>query len=331
MCEKVTRGFLCQSGQAEGAGAVLRPVGSVAPLQAPSLEEPARSRRKPEARFCVTYQRDIAGGGDVGQGVFRKASQGPAPRSASVQRILQRGLVSATQAASITGKLYFMLSTAFGCVGLAVLYVLRDGAQSAMPGSPAYYALRFAQVASGLLKARRYHASHIKARRRPPLYIWSDAYYASWEAHEGSWRRGAGIGFVCYDPETKQAWTGYMQTPEYFFALFVLKKQYVGQLESLAVLAADITMSSLVPGCMQDREVLHFIDNDSSLAGLQKGYSSKPDTALILMAFWLHASAVSAIPRFEWVASALNIADLASRDKYAMKSSKLSQIALELK
>ena len=66
---------------------------------------------------------------------------------------------------------------------------------------------------------------------------------------------------------------------------------------------------------MQDREVLHFIDNDSSLAGLQKGYSSKPDTALILMAFWLHASAVSAIPRFEWVASALNIADLASRDK----------------
>jgi hypothetical protein len=89
----------------------------------------------------------------------------------------------------------------------------------------------------------------------------------------------------------------------------------VGQLESLAVLAADITMSSLVPGCMRDREVLHFIDNDSSLAGLQKGYSSKPDTALILMAFWLHASAVSAIPKFEWVASALNIADLASRDK----------------
>ena len=44
-------------------------------------------------------------------------------------------------------------------------------------------------------------------------------------------------------------------------------------------------------------------------------HSSKPDTALILMASWLHASAVSAIPRFEWVASALNIADLASRDK----------------
>jgi hypothetical protein len=235
--------------------------------------------------------------------------------SGSAQRILLRGTVSATQAASITGKLYFMLSTAFGCVGLAALYSLRDGAQTATPGSPAYYALRFAQVASGLLKARRYYASHRKASRRPPLYIWSDAYYAAWETHEGSWRRGAGIGFVCYDPETKRSWTSYMQTPEYFFQLFVLKKQYVGQLESLAVLAADITMSSLVPGCMQDREVLHFIDNDSSLAGMQKGYSSKPDTALILMAFWLHASAAGAIPKFEWVASALNIADLASRDK----------------
>ena len=88
--------------------------------------------------------------------------------SASAQSILRRGSVSATQAASITGKLYFMLSTAFGCVGLAVLYSLRDGAQSAMPGSPAYYALRFAQVASGLLKARRYRQLPIQASAKGP-------------------------------------------------------------------------------------------------------------------------------------------------------------------
>ena len=50
---------------------------------------------------------------------------------------------------------------------------------------------------------------------------------------------------------------------------------------------------------------------------LRKGYSGKPDTALLILAFWIHAVLAGALPWFEYVNTKLNIADLASRDDCA--------------
>ena len=55
----------------------------------------------------------------------------------------------------------------------------------------------------------------------------------------------------------------------------------------------------------------HMLD----VEGLKKGYSSKPDTALILLAFWIRVVLVGARPYFEYVCSACNIVDLPSRDR----------------
>ena len=75
------------------------------------------------------------------------------------------------------------------------------------------------------------------------------------------------------------------------------------------------------------------VDNSSSLAGMQKGYSARPDTALLIMAFWIHATDKAARPLFERVPSALNISDLASRNKCDVLLSVLprcSEVALVL-
>ena len=39
-----------------------------------------------------------------------------------VSRAITSGRLSSAEASTLMGKLYFMLSTAFGCVGVAVLY-----------------------------------------------------------------------------------------------------------------------------------------------------------------------------------------------------------------
>ena len=222
-----------------------------------------------------------------------------------------RGSLSAGASSSLAGKLFFMQSTAFGRVGKALLQVVQLGG-SCLPGTSLYAALMFFLVALQLLPKQK-----VRARRsaKPPLYIWADAYYTARETIGDMVQRGAGLGLVIFDPVTGRILVSHMQTPEYFFALFEPKSQYVGQLESLAQLAATITAEYHIPGCLSDRDVIHFIDNTSSMEGLKKGYSSKPDTALILLAFWIRVVLVGARPYFEYVRSACNIADLPSRNR----------------
>ena len=118
---------------------------------------------------------------------------------------------------------------------------------------------------------------------------------------------------MIFDPETGETIVAAQQTPLYFFSIFLPKKQYVGQLEALAALAAYTTAAAYRPGMFLGREVVHFVDNTSVIAGLRKGYSSRPDTALILISFWLLITILGCNPWFEYVPSKLNIADLPSR------------------
>ena len=61
-------------------------------------------------------------------------------------------------------------------------------------------------------------------------------------------------GVVIYDPETGETIVAAAQTPTYFFCIFLYKKQYVGQLEALAALAAYTTAAAYRPGMFKDRE-----------------------------------------------------------------------------
>ena len=63
------------------------------------------------------------------------------------------------------------------------------------------------------------------------------------------------------------------------------------------------------------REVIHWVDNQSAMAGFVKGYSGKEDTALILSAFSFKMAELQFRVWWEFVPSAQNVADLPSRGK----------------
>ena len=110
-----------------------------------------------------------------------------------------------------------------------------------------------------------------------PILIWSDKSYSQYHVDEGL-VHDAGLGVVIYVPVTGEPIVAAAQTPAYFFAIFVPKRQYVGQLEALAALAAYTTAVARRPGMFIGREVVHFVDNTNVVAGLRKGYSSRPLT-----------------------------------------------------
>ena len=95
---------------------------------------------------------------------------------------------------------------------------------------------------------------------------------------------------------------------------FKARKQYIGQLELYAALAAYTTFKDELQG----RKVVHWIDNTSALASLIKGYSSKPDSAQIVHAFHSFNLGLKCKVWFEYVNTKANIADEPSRKEFGL-------------
>ena len=91
--------------------------------------------------------------------------------------------------------------------------------------------------------------------------------------------------------------------------MFVQRKQYIGQVELLGVLAAYTTFGNEVAG----RRVLHFVDNSSALAASCSGMAGPCDSRYIVQA--LHATLMGLNARvwFEYVRSKANCSDDPSR------------------
>eukprot|EP00966_Prymnesium_polylepis_P039768 923189-Prymnesium_polylepis.1 len=68
-----------------------------------------------------------------------------------------------------------------------------------------------------------------------------------------------------------------------------------------------------MPGVFLDSEVIHFVDNTSTVYGLVKGYSARPYSAGVILAFHLCDLALCCGVWFNYVASKANVADLPSR------------------
>ena len=91
---------------------------------------------------------------------------------------------------------------------------------------------------------------------------------------------------------------------------FAVRKQYIGQLETLAAAAAYFTLGHI----LVDRHVIHFIDNVGALSALGKGYTTDIDSARLSHAFHLLNARLRVSVWFNYVASGANISDLPSRD-----------------
>jgi len=155
-----------------------------------------------------------------------------------------------------------------------------------------------------------------RATLQVPTIVLTDAMY-----QRGS-SRPAGLGAVYSFPES----TGIVPRRMFTFgeadaaflaalANFSERATYISQLEVLAVLAA-------ISGEAGERlrgQVVHFyIDNQSALSGLHKGYSGCLDMAHLINAFWLRALELRITPWFSYVLSKSNLADLPSRSREAL-------------
>ena len=125
--------------------------------------------------------------------------------------------------------------------------------------------------------------------------------------YEGS--KGS-LGFVAFDPDTSAYFYSAYEVPAWVYTFFRVLKQYIGQLEILAVLFAYMTLPRTV---VCGRPILHYIDNTSSMAGAIKGSSPKRDSAWMLTVMHLLFAVLDISPWFAYVASAANCSDGPSR------------------
>eukprot|EP00972_Heterocapsa_arctica_P060956 8990363-Heterocapsa_arctica.AAC.1 len=84
----------------------------------------------------------------------------------------------------------------------------------------------------------------------------------------------------------------------------------IGQIELVAGPFALATWADL----LTDQPLIHFIDNDSALAALVKGYSPKRDSSRVVGDFWLLAAKFKLFVYLDSVESKSNAADGPSRD-----------------
>ena len=73
-----------------------------------------------------------------------------------------------------------------------------------------------------------------------------------------------------------------------------------------------------VPDALRDRDVIHWIDNESAVYALVKGYSSAPDSPRVVNLFQGCVAQLAVTPWVEYVQSSDNIADLPSRGEFEL-------------
>jgi hypothetical protein len=240
-----------------------------------------------------------------------------------LQEALGEDFLPSSEAEEWAGKLEFLtLSSGFHRVGRAAIEefrAFRAATRSGGPGSsveerglPESFkkAMRFRIILFPRLPPRTIDVRNLIA---PPLVVYTDA------AYEPDSAIPAGMGACVFDPNALEGlqWVvaGCEVGPE-ILEHWRKRKQYIGQLEALAAVAVYYSLANGVenPGgapthVMRNRDVLHFVDNYGSLASLIKKRSKDPDItrqAHVLTAIFI---ALDIRPWFEFVASALNVAD----------------------
>ena len=121
------------------------------------------------------------------------------------------------------------------------------------------------------------------------------------------------IGWVVYDPISREAFHSHFEIPPALFALLAPGlKTYISQGEGIGAVAPALS----IPHVFRGRQVVQFNDNTVALSALINGYASKPDMARIVNVYHLTQFFLRSTVWLEWVPSKANIADLPSRLAY---------------
>lgn len=234
----------------------------------------------------------------------------------TLEKIVQKNCLPPSQAASVRGKLQFLLSSAYGRVGRAALqcfvdrqyYDHRNELTDELRAAIEFFLQLLPQLPDRKIP--------IDKTSEPPLLVWSDASY------EG----GKGIlGWVVFDPRSQEFFHSSYECPQSLLDEFIVKKTYIGQLEILAASAAFSSMPSI-----RNRDCVLFVDNVSAISCLVSGYSRKLDSARLVNEFHLRNAVAQNNIWIAHVRSAANVADLPSRGEFKLLES-LNSRPVEMK
>lgn len=230
----------------------------------------------------------------------------------------------------------FCIISQFGKVGRAALRVMRD---SAARGDTSIDVRPDVRPAIDFLyklidKFPRFTIPAFP-RKRKPIYIWSDAMFVSdgvdginysKEPVKGCFGR---IGFIAIDLQTNSATYSFKDVEEPLLdELFHKSANYIGELETLG---AAVPYYSLAPHInIQDRNILHFVDNQGALWALTRGDCRGRNSARIVHALAEQQLALRVGVWYEYVESAANIADLPGRLDFSFVADLASQFNLSV-
>ena len=219
---------------------------------------------------------------------------------------LEQDALTRTQSAKLAGKMRWALCPCFGRVGLALLRSLHKvrAVESPLPAD-----LREAVAGLRLLAdCLPPRTLPVLAADEPPVVVFTDA---AFEAGKGT------LGVVVKRPGRPLLWTA-CDCPASLLRAFAeldgQKSQYIGQLELLAALVAYTTFADELRGS----QVIHWIDNESAVYALVKGYSGAADSARIVNLYHCCVAQLEVTPWIEYVQSEDNLADLPSRGDFAL-------------
>ena len=241
---------------------------------------------------------------------------------AMVTDAIAKGELSSGETSSLCGKLQFCLSWGVGRFGRAAMGALYRHVRARRPRIQLALemSLNFLQTALTSLRARDICVA--ATSRSAPILLWSDAtgtnegestpvmaFVARFPGGTPSPSDPAGVTLM------HPRWVhGYGIASPQLLTELDARKQQIGQLELLAAAAAYFSLCTW----LSKRDVIHFIDNTAAVAGIAKGYSTKPDSARIIHAYHALNVRMSAQVHFEWVRSEANIADLPTRGKFEL-------------
>ena len=248
----------------------------------------------------------------------------------TLQGVLDAGVLSGAQAASIRGKLYFTSLSAFGGVGRAPLQALARRQYGRGEDERVDDAMREAIMAMRELLANLPPRAIplVDTERVDCIKIWSDAMWDPIVGDDGEavqvfdevtgadfYIAEATLAFAVYKPWDGKWVHSYRKVDLDIIRQMVPgKKTDIGQLEALAAAAV---IYSLPEEWLAGRDGYMWIDNMGAKYSLQKGGARKEDSARIVDAFAKRVASIGFRPWFEYVPSAQNVADLPSRGKWA--------------
>ena len=248
--------------------------------------------------------------------------------SGAVESVCARGLIMRGEARSIRGRVIYARGQTFGRCGAVALKALgRIADGHGTKGTPVLdestrSALRW--LVQMLFTAR---PREIKVRVEKPLLLFVDG------ACEGETEVVVTVGAVIFDSARPDLGPVYFGTrvgePVVKLWSRFGKQQLIGQGELLPVLLAKTTW----PERFVDRVNITFIDNNSAMFGLIRGFSPVLDSASLIHESWLLDAQLGTSSWYARVPTASNIADAPSRLDFSELSkyhgSKFYNVALQ--